>query len=533
MATTRLALEIIARNKAKRELAGFQRSVQATTTTMKRFGTAALSMVGIASVGLALKSVTAAALVQETAVADLTAAMRNHSDQSGIMVTDLEKYAAEMQRATIYGDELILSQMAYAKNLGVTTDKLKAAAKAAIGLAAKYRIDLQSAMMLIGRASQGQTQMLTRYGIVLDESLTAQEKFNAVLRIGADSFYLAEEAAKTSAGQLAQFKNTVGDLKEELGEGLLPAILEVVKALTFLIKVDRQAAISVSGFLREVGILKMAPPLDFRGPRGVKPTPWGSVIDKVQKAIRPSEKPPAVTAAQKIIQADKEVISSQRKRMLSLIQQVDTEIELLGRLDEPRQHARMMVEFQASAAELYGANIAEATRETELFRLKLEELGRAQRLQRIADGIGDSFGRAFEDMVLGAAKASEAIRALANDVLRLMIRQQVTEPLAMGISAIVAGAFTPAAAGPSMLDATGPKSFASGGEIPSTGLYLMHRGETVTPAGSSAVNVSLSNQTGIPMRAEIQRVSDRDVVVGLLMEDYEAGGATADMFGGG
>lgn len=527
MATTKLALEIIARNKAKRELAAFQSSLKATTATMKRFGTAALSMVGIASVGLALKSVTAAALVQETAVADLTAAMRNNADQSSITVSDLEKYAAEMQRATIYGDELILSQMAYATNLGITTDKLKAATKAAIGLAAKYRIDLQSAMMLIGRASQGQTQMLTRYGIVLDESLTAEEKFNAVLRIGADSFHLAEAAAKTSAGQLAQFENTVGDLKEELGKGLLPIILDVVAALNALIDAEKRSTVSIFGFLRKQGILKMAPPPDFRAP---KSTPWGSVIDKLQRDIRPSEKPPAVTAAQKIIQADKEVISSQRKRMLSLIQQVDTEIEMLGRLDEPRQHARMMVQFQAAAAEQYGANIAEATRETELFRLKLEELGRAQRLQRIADGIGNSFGRAFEGMAFGAAKASEAVRALANDVLRLLMRQTLTEPLSRGISGLFAGAFSPAAT----TEAGGAiGSRASGGGIPRTGLYLMHRGEEVTRAGDSPVNVSLVNQTGIPMRAEIQRISDRDVVVGLLMEDFESGGVTADIFGSG
>lgn len=263
---------------------------------------------------------------------------------------------------------------------------------------------------------------------------------------------------------------------------------------------------------------------------------------------RTAAPPPQVAEARKIVVANKEIISSQRKRMLSLIQQVDTEIELLGRLDEPRQHARMMVEFQASAAELYGANIAEAARETELFRLKLEELGRAQRLQIIADGIGDSFGRAFEDMALGAAKASDAIRALTKDVMRLLIRQQVTEPLSRGISGFIAAAFAPQAAGPSMLDATGPKTFAAGGvfDRPTLGIFGEAGPETILPltrgpggklgvssSGSTPVNVTLKNETGIPMRAEIQRISDRDVVVGLLIEDFEAGGATADMFGGG
>ena len=589
MATTKLALEIIAKNRAKKELAGFQTSLKATTTAMKRFGMAALSMVGIASVGLALKSVTAAYLVQETAVADLTAALRNNADQSGITVKDLERYAAEMQKATIYGDELILSQMAYATNLGVTTDKLKAATKAAVGLAAKYRLDLQSAMMLVGRASMGQTQMLTRFGIVLEESLTPLEKFNALLKLGADSFHLAEAVAKTSAGQFAQFQLTVGDLKEELGKGLIPALLATVKGMNAVGRAakslvptstgtsfDRLQALpqSQQDAVMKVYRQRLQEAAQARMPSGYTASRnrWREDIPLLLKLIAAYERSGEVQTrfwsdqakrktaaqipeakkisaeAQKIIDANNKIISSQRARMLSLIQQIDTEIELLGRVDEPRQHARMMVEFQASAAELYGSNIAEATRETELFRLKLEELGRAQRLQVIADGIGDSFGRAFEEMAFGAGKASEAIRALADDVLRLMYRQIVTAPLSEAFSDLFTGFFTPTATIPSMTDATGPHTFAAGGvfDRPTLGVFGEAGPETILPltrgpggklgvsaSGSTDLNVSLVNQTGIPMRSEILRVSDRDVVVGLIMEDFEAGGATADMFGGG
>jgi hypothetical protein len=112
--------------------------------------------------------------------------------------------------------------MTYAKNLGVQTSQLEAAAKAAVGLAAKYRLDLNSAMQLVGRASQGQTQMLTRYGIILEETLSPQEKFNALLKIGADSFSLAEAQAKTASGEIAQMNNAVGDYGEVLGEFILP-----------------------------------------------------------------------------------------------------------------------------------------------------------------------------------------------------------------------------------------------------------------------------------------------------------------------
>jgi hypothetical protein len=49
-------------------------------------------------------------------------------------------------------------------------DTLKGATKAAIGLSAAFGIDLATAMDLIGKAAAGNTSMLGRYGIVLDET---------------------------------------------------------------------------------------------------------------------------------------------------------------------------------------------------------------------------------------------------------------------------------------------------------------------------------------------------------------------------
>ncbi len=181
-------------------------------------------------VGLVAAMVWAAkkALIQEDAELDLAAALETTGDATKENIDALKKYAAELQKLTKFGDEEILAQMAYAKNLGVSTDQLKEAAKAAIGLAAKYKLNLATAMMLVGRASQGQTQMLTRYGIVLDESLTAQEKFNAVLKIGAGAFRLAEAAARTTGGRIIQIWNRIGDIAEKVAEPLLVKLREIV-----------------------------------------------------------------------------------------------------------------------------------------------------------------------------------------------------------------------------------------------------------------------------------------------------------------
>jgi len=214
--------------KAGKSVGTFSTTASRTTATITKMGRSLMMMAGVGG-GLymltrGIRGAIAAGLEQEKVERQLSAAI-------GGSIVEMKRYAAEMQNQTIYGDELILSQMAYGKNLGITTEQIKDATTAAIGLAAKYRLELNSAMMLVGRAALGQTQMLTRYGIVLDETLDPQDKFNALLKIGADNFYLAQSETKTAAGAMAQFKNNVGDLGEEISMGVLPALTDMLSSV--------------------------------------------------------------------------------------------------------------------------------------------------------------------------------------------------------------------------------------------------------------------------------------------------------------
>lgn len=218
----------------KRAQQSLRSTAAASLTLQKTLVQLAGAYIGARGIYNAFKSTISAAMQQEKAEIELAAALGETDLVTRKSVETYKAFASEMQRQTVYADDLIISQMAYAKNLGVTEDKLKEATKAAIGLAAGYKIELASAMMLVGRASQGQTQMLTRYGIVIDQNLSAQEKYYKVLEIGTGKFYLAQAAAKTTAGTFEQWKNAVNDLQEALGEGLLPTLTELVRAGTKL-----------------------------------------------------------------------------------------------------------------------------------------------------------------------------------------------------------------------------------------------------------------------------------------------------------
>src|SRR5690606_38370605 len=114
--------------------------------------------------------------------------------------------------------------MSLGASLGrLSGEQLQEATRAAVGLSRRLKIDTTAAMRLVARAAVGDTAQLRRYGIVLEENLTPQEKFNELLNIGAESFVLAEGEAKTFGGRMQQVKNSLGDLMEDVGRQIAPA----------------------------------------------------------------------------------------------------------------------------------------------------------------------------------------------------------------------------------------------------------------------------------------------------------------------
>ena len=181
----------------------------------------------VAGVALALKNFAE----EEDAINQLRSALSRTGPVSDATVNHFREFASSMQAVTKYGDEMILSQMAYAKNLGVNEAQLEDVTKAAIGLSAAYRMDLGTAMMLLGRAAKGQTQLFTRYGIMLKENTSAEEKYQEVLMKGMEAFGLAEAETRTLTGSIAQLRNALSDLLEIIGAAFAPTVQSIARDL--------------------------------------------------------------------------------------------------------------------------------------------------------------------------------------------------------------------------------------------------------------------------------------------------------------
>lgn len=136
----------------------------------------------------------------------------------------LLEQSVKLQRQSVVNDEEI--KTAQATLLTITKDYNAALAgtNAAMDMAAAMGMSLEQASVLVGRAFNGNVEMLNRYGIQLQKGVTGMEALRAI----SQRFYGAAQAQTlTLDGQLKQLNNSWDDVKESLGTLLLPVIKDL------------------------------------------------------------------------------------------------------------------------------------------------------------------------------------------------------------------------------------------------------------------------------------------------------------------
>lgn len=144
----------------------------------------------------------------------------------------LTQYAATLQKLTTYGDEQILDAMALIANYVKEEATIKKLTKATLDFATAKGLDLSSAAELVAKTVGSSTNALSRYGIEINTSATGTEKINQLLEKFAMFSGQAEGQADTYTGKLQQLNNQLGDLQEQIGQGVLPTLNEFSTALS-------------------------------------------------------------------------------------------------------------------------------------------------------------------------------------------------------------------------------------------------------------------------------------------------------------
>ncbi len=187
-----------------------------------------------ALVGFVSESVTAYA-EQESAVKKLTTALQAQGRATPEVIRSYQDMAAQFQKTTVNSDELINEMQALLVEVGnVGPAQMEKALTAATDLAAGLGIDLRQATMLVGKAFEGETGTLKRYGIIVDEAKLKTEGVSAVMdAIQAKFGGQAQAEIETYAGKLKQLANTWNELQEAVGKSIVqdPVILQLMKQI--------------------------------------------------------------------------------------------------------------------------------------------------------------------------------------------------------------------------------------------------------------------------------------------------------------
>lgn len=195
---------------------------------------AAIAVAAAATVAF-LKKAIDAAIIQEQAITDLNTALKNAGSFSDEASESFQKMAAEIERTTKFGDELILSQTALARNFVKTNEEAENLVKAAVDLSAATGLTLDSSIKNLGKTLSGLAGELGE-SVPLIRTLTVEQlkAGEAVTLLGKAFKGTAAAQVKTFGGAIAQTSNAFGTLLENVGLVITrsPAVIEVITQTT-------------------------------------------------------------------------------------------------------------------------------------------------------------------------------------------------------------------------------------------------------------------------------------------------------------
>jgi len=186
--------------------------------------------------------------IQEDAVNKLNVALAQGGNFTKERSKDFQDFASQLQATSRFGDEVILKNAALIQSFGnLSNDGLKRATQAAADYAAGSGKSLDEASALIAKAASGQVEALKRVGIQVERTGDQQKDFAAALdaiekRFGGS----AAASINTYAGAQEQLGNTIGDLKERLGEVVTqnPIFISALKGVNEAFKFLEQEVIN-------------------------------------------------------------------------------------------------------------------------------------------------------------------------------------------------------------------------------------------------------------------------------------------------
>jgi hypothetical protein len=163
-------------------------------------------------------AITEAASENERALTQLNVALKLSGDFSEAASAQFQAFAANMQKSTVYTDELILQNVALAKSFNVSNTQAQKMVQAAADLSAATGVSLNEAVSQLGKTLDGTAGRLNETIPALRNLTATQLQAGAAIDYVATRFHGAADAiGGTFSGELIKTKNQFGELQETLG----------------------------------------------------------------------------------------------------------------------------------------------------------------------------------------------------------------------------------------------------------------------------------------------------------------------------
>jgi len=195
-----------------------------------------------------------AAVADEKSQVTLAKALQNTTNATDEQIASTEKFISKQQMLYGVSDSQLRPAIANLSRATGDLAKSQELTTLAMDISASTGKDLESVSMALAKAYTGNIGALTRLGIPLDENIKKTKDFDAVQAKLAELFGGAAAAnADTYAGKLAIVSEKTGELKEDIGGLLLPAIASLADfASRTLIPALQSVADGFVGSIRRV-----------------------------------------------------------------------------------------------------------------------------------------------------------------------------------------------------------------------------------------------------------------------------------------
>lgn len=183
----------------------------------------------IAGAATAIGKFTSAAIAAEDAQNKLAQAMANQGILSTELLGAYKAQANALQQLTTFEDDAITGAQATLTMYGVEEDQMRKLTEATLDFAQSKGIDLRTASDLVGKSAGSSTNALARYGIEIEAGGTKAQRAAQLIEGLNEKFGgQAQNAALSYGGQIKQIKNSIGDMTEEIGFGILNGLQPMI-----------------------------------------------------------------------------------------------------------------------------------------------------------------------------------------------------------------------------------------------------------------------------------------------------------------